>query len=237
MPFIDYYAILRISRFATHTEIRAAYLSRCKEWHPDKNPGIDTTKMMQTINEAKNVLLDPNKRYNYDYKYNSFKASNNQQSQSKESSNNSHNQQETTNNSSTRSSKEKERKEANEKHYKELRAKKAKERYNLLKSRATLYKSKEPEFERSYKTQIRGKSNQELIDICLRWNEYTVPFIDLVIIELHERRNYELDSIYSLIKGKPKQVFEVTFQPHILLRIFFILAMMGLVKILTSNPF
>ncbi len=61
--------MLKISRFATHSDIRKAYLKRCKECHPDNNPGVDTTKIMQDINEAKSLLLDPVKRANFDNHY------------------------------------------------------------------------------------------------------------------------------------------------------------------------
>ena len=42
-------------------------------YHPDMNPGIDTTNLMQDINEAYAILKDETKRKRYDIEYNLFK--------------------------------------------------------------------------------------------------------------------------------------------------------------------
>jgi len=72
-PFIDYYAILGISLSATNTEIQAAYKKQSLKWHPDRNRGIDTTKKMQEINEAKRILSDKVLKVKYNREYNHFK--------------------------------------------------------------------------------------------------------------------------------------------------------------------
>ena len=74
--FKDYYTILGIAPNATQEEIKKAYRTQSKRWHPDKNPGVDTTAMMQDINEAYNILKDTitKTRYDAEYaKYNSTK--------------------------------------------------------------------------------------------------------------------------------------------------------------------
>lgn len=67
--FKDYYVILKISRTATDEEINTAYRNQSLEWHPDRNPGLDTHKVMQEINEAKQVLLNPIARQKYNNEY------------------------------------------------------------------------------------------------------------------------------------------------------------------------
>lgn len=67
--FKDYYLILGISINASFDDIKEAYRNASKKWHPDLNPGIDTTKMMQDINEAYAILknIDTRKRYDSEY--------------------------------------------------------------------------------------------------------------------------------------------------------------------------
>jgi 2-C-methyl-D-erythritol 2,4-cyclodiphosphate synthase len=60
----DYYQILGVSRNATQAEIRAVYRRLVKEYHPDKRGG-DSTRIKE-INEAYEVLSDPEKRLRYD---------------------------------------------------------------------------------------------------------------------------------------------------------------------------
>jgi curved DNA-binding protein CbpA len=75
--FKDYYAILDISIDAKPIEIKKAYKTQALKWHPDRNPGVDTTQKMQDINEAYLILNDPQARekYNHQYKrYQEFKA-------------------------------------------------------------------------------------------------------------------------------------------------------------------
>lgn len=70
----DYYKILGITPAATQEEIKKAYRSQSLRWHPDKNPGMDTTAKMQDINEAYNILKDSTTRARYDAEYARFNS-------------------------------------------------------------------------------------------------------------------------------------------------------------------
>ncbi|WP_187271138.1 J domain-containing protein [Neolewinella aurantiaca] len=70
MEFIDYYHILDITPSATTEEIGVAFKRQAIKWHPDKNPGTDTTERMQRINEARLILTDEDARRRYDAEYN-----------------------------------------------------------------------------------------------------------------------------------------------------------------------
>ena len=71
--FKDYYQILSIAQNATSEEIKKAYKTASMKYHPDRNPGKDTTSMMQDINEAYAILKDDEKRTRYDQEYRNFK--------------------------------------------------------------------------------------------------------------------------------------------------------------------
>ena len=71
--FKNYYSILNIQESASILEIKSAFKKQAVLWHPDKNPGKDTTKQMQDIIEAKLILLDQDARTKYDYEYQIFK--------------------------------------------------------------------------------------------------------------------------------------------------------------------
>ena len=71
--FKDYYQILGITQSASSEEIRKAYKSASMKYHPDRNPGRDTTSMMQDINEAYAILKNDDKRFRYDQEYSRFK--------------------------------------------------------------------------------------------------------------------------------------------------------------------
>jgi curved DNA-binding protein len=67
MDFIDYYKILGVNKNATQDEIRAAYRKLARKHHPDLNPDDkEANKRFQQINEANEVLSDPEKRKKYD---------------------------------------------------------------------------------------------------------------------------------------------------------------------------
>lgn len=62
------YDILEVAPTATDQEINKAYYKLSKIWHPDKNSHRleEATKKFQEMNEAKNILSDPEKREMYD---------------------------------------------------------------------------------------------------------------------------------------------------------------------------
>lgn len=71
--FVDYYRILKISYPSSQEEIKKSYRSLSLKWHPDKNPGVDTTKKMQDINAAYFLLKDEEKKRRYDIEYQLFR--------------------------------------------------------------------------------------------------------------------------------------------------------------------
>ncbi len=65
--FKDYYAILGVSKTASPEEIKRAYRKLARKHHPDLNPGDnDSETKFKEINEANEVLSDPEKRQKYD---------------------------------------------------------------------------------------------------------------------------------------------------------------------------
>lgn len=67
MEFIDYYKILEIEKSATEADIKKAYRKLARKLHPDLNPNDkEAHKKFQAINEANEVLSDPEKRKKYD---------------------------------------------------------------------------------------------------------------------------------------------------------------------------
>jgi len=63
----DYYEVLGISKGASEADVKKAYRKLARKLHPDVNPG-DTTaqKKFQEVQEAYEVLQDPEKRQAYD---------------------------------------------------------------------------------------------------------------------------------------------------------------------------
>jgi len=65
--YIDYYKILGVEKNATQEEIKKAYRKLARKHHPDLNPNDKNAKAdFQQINEAHEVLGDPEKRKKYD---------------------------------------------------------------------------------------------------------------------------------------------------------------------------
>ncbi|SEF74459.1 molecular chaperone DnaJ [Caloramator fervidus] len=63
----DYYAILGVDRNATDEEIKKAFRKLALQYHPDRNPGNkEAEEKFKEINEAYQVLSDPQKRAQYD---------------------------------------------------------------------------------------------------------------------------------------------------------------------------
>jgi DnaJ-class molecular chaperone len=63
----DYYEVLGVPRTATQKEIKAAFRKLARQHHPDVNPGDGAAaERFKEINEANEVLSDPEKRKKYD---------------------------------------------------------------------------------------------------------------------------------------------------------------------------
>ncbi len=67
MAYIDYYKILGVDKTATQDDIKKAFRKLARQYHPDLNPNDPNAKeRFQAINEANEVLSDPEKRKKYD---------------------------------------------------------------------------------------------------------------------------------------------------------------------------
>jgi curved DNA-binding protein len=67
MDFIDYYKRLELDKSASADDIKKAYRKLARKHHPDLNPNDEAAKKkFQQINEANEVLSDPEKRKKYD---------------------------------------------------------------------------------------------------------------------------------------------------------------------------
>lgn len=67
MTYIDYYKILGINKKASANDIKKAYRKMARKYHPDLNPGDkEAEKKFKEINEANEVLSNPENRKKYD---------------------------------------------------------------------------------------------------------------------------------------------------------------------------
>jgi curved DNA-binding protein len=67
MAFIDYYKTLDISKTDSEKEVKAAYRKLARKYHPDLNPNDkNAEKKFKEVNEANEVLSDPENRKKYD---------------------------------------------------------------------------------------------------------------------------------------------------------------------------
>lgn len=66
VEFQDYYQVLGVARDASAKEIQAAFRKLARKHHPDVNKASDAEKQFKRINEAYEVLKDPEKRKKYD---------------------------------------------------------------------------------------------------------------------------------------------------------------------------
>src|SRR6184192_4412245 len=62
-----YYEVLEVERTVNDGELKSAFRKLAMKWHPDRNPGDNTSEhKFKEINEAYEVLKDPDKRAAYD---------------------------------------------------------------------------------------------------------------------------------------------------------------------------
>jgi curved DNA-binding protein len=66
MDYKDYYKALGVKRLSTAQEIKAAFRKAARKYHPDINAGADAEAKFKDINEAYEVLKDPERRATYD---------------------------------------------------------------------------------------------------------------------------------------------------------------------------
>jgi curved DNA-binding protein len=67
MEYKDYYKILEVDKSATKEDIKKQYKKLARKYHPDVNPGSkEAEEKFKAINEAHEVLSDPEKRKKYD---------------------------------------------------------------------------------------------------------------------------------------------------------------------------
>jgi curved DNA-binding protein len=67
MAFLDYYKILGVSKTASEQDIKKAYRKLARKYHPDLNPSDkEAEKKFKEINEANEVLSNPENRKKYD---------------------------------------------------------------------------------------------------------------------------------------------------------------------------
>ncbi len=66
MEFKDYYAVLGVPRDATADQIKKAWRQMARKYHPDVSKEADAAARMSEVNEANEVLSDPEKRAAYD---------------------------------------------------------------------------------------------------------------------------------------------------------------------------
>lgn len=67
MAFIDYYKILGVDKNIAQKDVKRAYLKRAKQFHPDLHPDDPKAKAkFQMLNEAYEVINDPERRKKYD---------------------------------------------------------------------------------------------------------------------------------------------------------------------------
>jgi curved DNA-binding protein len=74
MKFKDYYAALGVERGATQDEIKKAYRKLARKYHPDVSKEAGAEERFKEVNEANEVLSDPEKRAAYDQMGSQYRA-------------------------------------------------------------------------------------------------------------------------------------------------------------------
>lgn len=77
MEYKDYYKTLGVERSASQDEIRKAFRRMAAKYHPDRNKDAGAEDRFKEINEANEVLSDPDKRSRYDQLGNDWRAGEN----------------------------------------------------------------------------------------------------------------------------------------------------------------
>ncbi|MDP3955411.1 MAG: DnaJ domain-containing protein [bacterium] len=57
----DFYDVLGVSKNASASELKSAYRKQALEWHPDRNKSPEATQKFKEINEADEILSNPDK--------------------------------------------------------------------------------------------------------------------------------------------------------------------------------
>lgn len=68
----DYYQVLGLNAAASAAEIKTRFRQLVVQYHPDKNNTVEAASRIREINEAYDVLGDPNKKIQYDYQRNNL---------------------------------------------------------------------------------------------------------------------------------------------------------------------
>ena len=66
VEYKDYYKTLGVSKNASTEDIKKAYRKLARQYHPDVNKGVEAERRFKEVNEANEVLSDPEKRRRYD---------------------------------------------------------------------------------------------------------------------------------------------------------------------------